>query len=219
MSMCARNVIELKINIAGEQVVSYERGLSEIKQQNIVKELNLRYLLTVNELVELLELTRAAFERNILENESINTGVRHLHVTGENFPRIRIYVDAVDLIEYLIKYCDLTYWKKEQVGGNKYLLKGLKNQLIDKEDVEYLAVALIEGRFKSSKTIENEFNRTRRIVSRLNNIIESVTFAFPGSQRQLRRFIFSPKDDNFQIRDYFSGYKSYENQVTKIIED
>jgi hypothetical protein len=88
-----------------------------------------------------------------------------------------------------------------------------------REDIEYLAKTLIEDRLKSTKQIEEEFKRTRRIVSRLSNIMESITFAFPDSQRQLRRFVFSPSDDVGQIENYFSNYKSYENRIAKVIKD
>lgn len=210
--MNKRNVVELEINIDADHVVSYEQGLNAIKQHKDVQHLNIKYLSTVNELVELLDLTRATFERNILESEKINTGVRHLYVKGRNFPRTRIYVDAVDLIQYLIKYCELTYWKRELVGQDQYQLKGLKDDSINQDDIEYLARTIIEGRLKSSKQIGEEFKRTRRIVSRLNNIMETVTFSFPDSQRQLRRFVFSPDDNTGKIEDYFTRYKWYENK-------
>jgi hypothetical protein len=215
----SRNVIELQINMHLNQRVSYEEGLRAIKENPQVKKLNIKYLSSVNELLELLGLTRAAFERNILDNDKINAGVRHLYVTGINFPRTRIYIGAVDLIEYLVTYCGLTYWKKEQIGADEYQLTGYSNEQIIREDIEYLAKTLIEDRLKSTKQIEEEFKRTRRIVSRLSNIMESITFAFPDSQRQLRRFVFSPNDDVGQIEKYFSNYKSYENRIAKVIKD
>lgn len=217
--MSNRNVIQLKIDIDSDQVVSHEQGIAAIKEHKEVKKLNLKYLSSVNDLVESLDVTRATFERNILENANIDTGVRHLYVTGINFPRTRIYIDAIDLVEYLVTFCELTYWKKVKIGNDQYELKALKNNSISKEDVEYLAITLIEGRLKSSKQIEGEFNRTRRIVSRLNNILETITFSFPDSQRQLRRFVFSPSDDSLQMENYFANYKRYENKVTKVSKD
>ncbi|QOK30051.1 hypothetical protein IIE26_27165 (plasmid) [Cytobacillus oceanisediminis] len=214
-----RNVIDLQINIKADQKVSYEEGLEALKKHPDVSKLNIQYLSSINELLDLLDITRAAFERNILENEKIKTGVRHLNVTGSNFPRTRIYIGAVDLIEYLVMYCGLTYWKKEHVGLNRYQLTGYKNKQITNQDIEYLAKTLFEGRLKSTKHIEEEFKRTRRIVSRLTNIMETITFAFPDSQRQLRRFVFAPNENVDQIEDYFSNYKSYENKIVKIIED
>jgi hypothetical protein len=217
--MRKRNVINLEVNIDSDQIVSYEEGLAALKQHEDIKKLNLKYLLTINEIVDLIDLTRAAFERNILENEFIDTGVRHLNVTGINFPRTKIYIDAIDFIKYLKEHCRLTYWKKETVSEDTYNLIGLKGDLISEEDINYLAQSLVEGRIKSGKQIEAEFNRTRRIVSRLNNIMESMTFAFPESQRQLRRFVFSPSDDHTQMEEYFGRYKNYENKINKIIED
>lgn len=216
--MNPRNVINIEINFARDQMVSYEKGIEAIKQHQAVKNIDLKYLLSINELVDLLDLTRAAFERNILENEIINTGVRHIHVTGVNFPRTRIYIDAIDLIKFLIKYCDLTYWKKVERENEQLHLIALTKDLISEQDIEYLALTLIEGRLKSSKIIEREFNRTRRLVSRLNNIMESITFAFPESRRQLRRFVFSETDTR-QIEDYFKHYKSHENSIKKIFKD
>lgn len=217
--MSNRNVINLEINIDSDQIVSIEEGLAVLKKHDEINKLSLKYLLTINDIVDLLDLTRAAIERNILENEIIKTGVRHLNVTGINFPRTRIYIDAVDLIKYLKEYCRLTYWKKETVSDDTYNLIGLKGDLISEENIDYLAQSLVEGRIKSGKQIEGEFNRTRRIVSRLNNIMESMTFAFPESQRQLRRFVFSPSDDHTQMEEYFGRYKNYENKINKIIED
>lgn len=217
--MRKRNVIHLEVNIDSDQIVSNEEGLIALKKHKVINKLNLKYLLTINELVDLLDLTRAAFERNILENGIIETGVRHLNVTGNNFPRTKIYIDAMDLIKYLKEHCRLTYWKKEKVSNDSYNLKGLKDDFISEKDIEYLAQALVEGRIRSGKQIEGEFNRTRRIVSRLNNIMESMTFAFPESQRQLRRFVFAPTEDNIQMEEYFSRYKNYENKINKILED
>lgn len=212
--MSNRNVIKLELNISSDYVVSLEEGITRLKLHPEVQKLGLQYLSSINELVELLDLSRATFERNIVDNNIVNTGVRHLDVTGKNFPRTRIYIDAVDLIEYLIKYCDLNYWKKEKVGSQFYLKK-LKEDSISKEDIQYLAESLINGRLKSSSIIEKEYNRTRRIVSRLNNIIESITFSFPKSQRKLRRFVFSPTDDKNTIENYFRYYKRYEDMIIK----
>ena len=214
--MSVRNVIPIQLNMDTEQIVQYTEGLVALHNHRIVKELNLSYLSSVNELVEHLELTRASFERNLLENEVVGTGVRHLNVTGDNFSRTRIYIDALDLIEYLTTYCDLTYWKKEQSNDGLVKLSKLSGEQISSEDKEYLAKALIDGRFKSIKQIETEYKRTRRIVSRLTNIIESLTFSFPGSQRQMRRLIFSPTDTVEQLESYFTNYKSYENKIVKV---
>ncbi|RTR26590.1 hypothetical protein EKG37_21210 [Robertmurraya yapensis] len=214
--MSVRNVVPIQININADNVVTYEEGLSFLQNHSVVKELGFKYLTSVNDCVDLLDLTRATFERNILENEIVGTGVRHLHVTGVNFPRTRIYIEANDLIQYLIDYCSLTYWKKEKVSDDEFRLNKLMCDQINKEDIEYLARALMDRRFKSNKQLEFEYKRTRPIVSRLSNIIESLSFSFPGSQRQLKRIVLSPADSTEQMEEYFTYYKSYENKIVKV---
>ncbi|MEQ2527620.1 hypothetical protein WMO40_12990 [Bacillaceae bacterium CLA-AA-H227] len=214
--MSVRNVVPIQINIKADNVVSSEEGLTFLQNHDVVKELGFKYLTSVNDCVEMLDLTRATFERNILENEIVGIGVRHLHVTGVNFPRTRIYIEANDLIQYLIDYCSLTYWKKEKVTGDEYRLNKLMSDQINNEDIEYLARALMDRRFKSNKQLEVEYKRTRPIVSRLSNIIDSISFSFPGSQRQLKRMVLSPTDSNEQMEAYFTNYKSYENKIVKV---
>lgn len=209
--MSARNEIEVRIEINGEKSLSYEEGLKALREHKVVKELNLQNLYSINELVEKLDITRAAFERNILQNESISTGVRHLKVTGAKFSKTRIYIDAFDLVDFLITYCGLNYWKK---SGNT--LTSLSKEQISKEDQEYLAKSLCEGRLKTSKQLESEWNRSRRLISRLVVIMETVTFAFPNSHRQLRRFVISPTDSVEGLEHYFINYQDYANKIIKV---
>lgn len=208
-----RNVVELTINFNTRSTVTYEEGLEAIINHPKVKELGLKYIFSVNQLVSLLEISRAALERNILENKEIETGVRHLYVTGDNFPQTRIYIDSLELVKYLVEYCELTFWKKVMINENSYEIRRFNKDNLTVEDMDYLAKSLAEGRFKSSKALEYQFSRTRRIVSRLTNIIDTVTFAFPGSQRQLRRFVLTPNDDKEKVENYFTNYKMYENMM------
>lgn len=219
MLMSGRNVIHLQIDFNADETVTYYEAVNSLKQHTTVRELNMKYLLSIKELAEILDLTRVTIERNILENVNINTGVRHLDVTGANFPRTRIYIDAVDLIEYLVKYCDLVYWKKVKIDLNHYELRRLSNELITDVEIEYLARTIIERRLRSSKHIEADFGRSRRLVSRLNNIMDTITFAFPNSKRHLRRFVFSPHDNESKMEDYFRNYNVYESSIVKLIKD
>ncbi|OIJ13356.1 hypothetical protein BKP35_08970 [Anaerobacillus arseniciselenatis] len=219
--MNKRNVVEIVLHFDADKTVSYKTVLNEIKQCEELKKINanVNYLLTINELIELFDLSRAAFEQNIIENDKINTGVKHINVEGLNVSRTRIFIDAIDLIEYLIEHCNLTYWKKSEIKDNHFTLEALSKNDITREDVEYLAKSLFQGRLKSSKNIEGEYKRTRKMVRRLENIIDTVTFAFPGSQRQLRRFVLSPLEDDTQMEHYFKHYKSYENKIIRLKKD
>lgn len=210
ISMSARNEIEIRIETGG-QSLTYEEGLKALREHEVVKNLNLLDLYSINELIEKLDVTRAAFERNILQNESIGTGVRHIKIIGDKFSKTSIYIDALDLVDFLINYCGLKYWKK-----NEHTLTSLTKDQISKEDREYLAKTLSEGRLKTSKQLESECNRSRQVISRLIDIIETVTFAFPNSQRQLRRFVFSPKDSVEGIEHYFINYQSYVKNIIKV---
>ncbi len=214
--MSNRNAITLKINIEREQKISYSEGLEIINKTEEIKNLGMKYIKSGKEIVDLLDLSRDAFNRNILDNPLLETGVRHLHITGTNFTRSKIYIDTADVMDFIIDNCDITYWKKFQMTDDTFQLKGVRKGEISEADREYLAKALFEGRIKSSKQIESEFNRTRHIVSRMNNVLESITLSFPGSQRQFRRFVFSPSETWEKVDEYFKKYKKLVDKIEKI---
>lgn len=212
--MSNRNVIEIKINVESEHVIPYEQGLIVLEDHPEIKQLGFKNLLSVNEVISLLDLSRAAIERNILDNELIGKGVRHLNVTGENFPKTRIFINPEDLIIYLIEHCNLEYFKLIS-RGDKQKLEPFSKKTLLKEDVQYLTRTLIEGRLKSSNEMQQLFGRSRAMISRLSNIVESITFSFPGSQRSLRRFIIRPEMSYEEFEKYFHHYKVHEKQMIK----
>lgn len=208
-----RDIVEVTVNINSESVVSLDKALEALRENQKIIDLKLNYILPLITIVDYMDISRTSFERNLLNNENVGIGVRCIEASGENFPRTKLFIDCEDLIKYLIKYCDLVYTSIEKINQNSLRVKHLKGEDLNKEQIEYLAKSLYTNNWKSNNNMQEMFNRSRSIIARLVHITESVSFSFPGSSRMLRRFVLDPKLPKEHYQQMMSNYKQYEKMI------
>jgi hypothetical protein len=204
------NKVRVQINTDNlDKLLSFPDALSYINKQESLQKHNIEHLIPMNNLIELLDISRSTVENNILKNENI----RHFEVTGEKLPKNRNYFDSKDLINFLIDYCKLTYYKITEDENGNILLLELKGDEITNEERKRIEELLVNSNWASNKQLCERLSRTRRIISRLSDVVSSITFSFSDSQRHFRRFLV-PENDDFYL-NLIKNYKKYEEKIIK----
>ncbi|MCM3164718.1 MULTISPECIES: hypothetical protein [Bacillaceae] len=206
------NRIKITINVKNSTKLTLEQALNYFHKHEFIQIYGIHRLIPLNTLIELLNISRSSFERTLFKNDYF----KYYEITGENLPRNKYYVDQKDLLDFFVNHCNLNFNKiVYNDNGDKLVLHRLSKGSISIKDKEYLAELLSSGAWFSSKMMEDKFNRTRAIISRLSNVIDSVTFSFPQSNRHFRRYLIYQPDDY-----YLHIIKNYEKftRLIKIIE-
>lgn len=190
-----------------DKILSLQEALAYFKQEPQLINYNIVHLIPINLLIDLLNISRSSFEINMLKNENL----RHFEITGNKLPKNRYYFDVKDIVEFLIDHCNLTYFKFQQLDDGSIRLAEQKGNQITNEDKTLLQDLLIRGSWASSKQLEEQFCRTRRIISRLQNIVDSITFSFSGSQRHFRRVLLIHNHEYYL--NIIKKYKKYEEKI------
>ncbi len=176
---------------------------------------NYSNLLPLVKYIELLDISRAAFERNFLDDNSNvgRRGIRYFELSTEFTSRHKIYIDINDFKDYFIEYFEFALYWIEESDGNKVLKKYKKDQ-INEDNQKEIFKLFFEDQWKSNRELQNMMDKSRSMISRLVNVIDSISFYFPNSSRQNRRFIL--RHDLEYYKDVIKYYKSYENEISHV---
>ncbi|MYL35444.1 hypothetical protein GLW08_21415 [Pontibacillus yanchengensis] len=171
-------------------------------------------ILPLTSYVEKLDINRVTFERHFLDDnpEIERTGIRHFKIPEGLGTRHKIYIDFDDFKDYIFRNFNISVnWFEDT--NNSLERYTYSNRTIPLEIQEEIINLFFKDRWKSTRQLQEIFNKSRHMISRLVNVVDSVSFQFPGSQRTMRRFLL--KYDNEHYANVISNYKSFEKKLNQ----
>ncbi|MFS1519516.1 hypothetical protein V1503_24115 [Bacillus sp. SCS-151] len=142
------------------------------------------YLISLPDLMEFLNLSRSAFERQLFKESEI----RHFAIKDRKTAglKYKVYIDVSDIMHFLCNEGELIF-TKNMVEDNDVTQKVFTD--ISQDDKEYLVTQLLDNNWLSASKMQVYLERSRSVVSRLNGLMDTVSFKLPGSQTRLKRYI------------------------------